>query len=56
MMAEPPESSLRKDVRVFVDPGFLISLALIGLLSAIGIYLLIQASNDYGIPLREYWR
>jgi hypothetical protein len=30
--------------------------ALIGLLSAIGAYILVHASNEYGIPVREYWR
>jgi hypothetical protein len=55
-MAEPPGSSLRKDFRIFLDPGFLITLVLVGLLSAVGIYLLVQASNEYGVPLREYWQ
>lgn len=55
-MAEPPSSTLRKDFRIFRDPGFLITLVLIGILAAIGTYLLVWASNEYGIPLREYWR
>jgi hypothetical protein len=55
-MTEPPGSSLRKDFRVFRDPGFLVTLLLIGLLAVIGAYLLVQASNEYGIPVREYWR
>jgi hypothetical protein len=55
-MEEPPSSSLRKDFRIFLDPGFLVTLVLIGLLAAAGIYLLVHASNQYGIPIREYWR
>jgi hypothetical protein len=56
IMEEPPSSSLRKDFRIFLDPGFLVTLVLIGLLAAAGIYLLVHASNQYGIPIREYWR
>jgi hypothetical protein len=56
MMTQPPRSSLRKDFRIFRDPGFLTTLVLIGLLSAIGAYILVHASNQYGIPVREYWR
>jgi hypothetical protein len=55
-MTEPPGSSLRKDFRIFLEPGFLVTLALIGLLAAIGAYILVHASNEYGIPVREYWR
>jgi hypothetical protein len=55
-MTEPPSSSLRKDLRIFRDPGFLVTLLLIGLLAAIGAYILVHASNEYGIPIREYWR
>ena len=55
-MTEPPSSSLRKDLRIFLDPGFLVTLVLIGVLSAIGAYILVHASNEYGIPVREYWR
>ncbi|MXQ12376.1 hypothetical protein [Microvirga makkahensis] len=55
-MAGPPSSSLRKDFRIFRDPGFLVTLVLIGLLAAVGTYILIHASNEYGIPIREYWR
>ncbi|MBQ0824539.1 hypothetical protein HPT29_023405 [Microvirga terrae] len=55
-MTEPQTSSLRKDFRVFREPGFLVTLLLIGLLAAVGAYILVAASNDYGIPVREYWR
>jgi hypothetical protein len=55
-MTEPHTSSLRKDFRIFRDPGFLVTLLLIGLLAAIGAYILVHASNEYGIPIREYWR
>jgi hypothetical protein len=47
---------LRKDFRIFLDPGFLVTLAVIGLLAAVGAYILVQAANEYGIPVREYWR
>jgi hypothetical protein len=55
-MTEPFSSSLRKDLRIFRDPGFLVTLLLIGVLMVIGAYILIQASNEYGIAVREYWR
>jgi len=55
-MTEPPSSSLGKDFRIFRDPGFLVTLLLIGLIAAIGAYILVHASNKYGIPIREYWR
>jgi hypothetical protein len=55
-MTEPRSSSLRKDFGIFLDLGFLVTLAIILLLAGAGAYLLVQASNDYGIPLREYWR
>jgi hypothetical protein len=55
VMAKPPSGSLRKDFRIFRDPGFLFTLVLIGLLASIGAYILVQASNEYGIPIREYW-
>jgi hypothetical protein len=54
-MTEPPSSSLRKDFRIFRDPGFLITLILIGVLLAAGAYILVHASNEYGIPIRVYW-
>jgi F0F1-type ATP synthase assembly protein I len=43
-------------MRIFRDPGFLITLLLIGLLAAVGAYILVRTSNEYGIPLQEYWR
>ncbi len=55
-MTEPNDSSLKRDFRVFLDPGFLVTLALVGLVAALGAYLLVHAANDYGIPVREYWR
>ncbi|WP_165820166.1 hypothetical protein [Microvirga sp. KLBC 81] len=55
-MTEPAGSSLRKDFRVFRDPGFLVTLFLIGFLMAIGAYVLVHASNEYGIPVQDYWR
>ncbi|MFL4996092.1 hypothetical protein [Microvirga tunisiensis] len=41
-------------MRIFRDPGFLITLLLIGLLAAVGAYILVHASNEYGIPLQRY--
>lgn len=49
-------SSLKKDIKVFRDPGFLVTLLIIGVLCAIGAYVLIYADNRYGIPIREYWQ
>jgi hypothetical protein len=51
----PDSSSLKKDFKVFRDPGFLVTLLIIGLLCALGAYILIRASNEYGIPIRQYW-
>lgn len=55
-MAKPQSSSLKKDFRVFGDPGFLVTLVIIGVLCAIGAYILVHAANRYGIPVREYWK
>jgi hypothetical protein len=55
-MAEPRTSSLKKDFGIFRDPGFLVTLILIGLLSAVTAYILIHASNEYGVPIRDYWK
>ena len=55
-MTEPPANALRKDLLIFRDPGFLVTLLLIGLLAAVGAYILVWASNEYGIPLQEYWQ
>lgn len=55
-MPESSSSSMRKDFRIFREPGFLVALLLIGIFAAVAAYILIKASNDYGIPLREYWR
>ncbi|WP_262028799.1 hypothetical protein [Microvirga sp. Mcv34] len=54
-MTEPQISSLRKDFRVFRDPGFLVTLFLIGLLAAVGALILVLASSEYGIPIRQFW-
>jgi len=52
----PQKSSLGKDFRIFGDPGFLVTLVVIGLLCALGAYILVEAVNSYGIPIRDYWR
>jgi len=41
--------SLRKDVRIFLDPGFWVALALIGLLSGTGAGILLYANVAHGI-------
>jgi hypothetical protein len=51
----PKSSSLKKDFRVFRDPGFLVTLLIMGFLCALGAYILIQANNRYGISVRPYW-
>ncbi len=55
-MAKPQNSSLKKDLRVFGDPGFLVALLIIGILCAIGAGILLYATDKYGISVREYWR
>lgn len=41
MVIMPVRNSVRKDFAIFLDPGFLVSLALIGLLTAGGVYILV---------------
>ena len=55
IMAEQ-RNSLKRDFGIFMDPGFLVTLLLLGLLAAGGIYLLVHAANEYGVPLRPYWQ
>ncbi len=45
---EPP-SSFARDFRIFLDPGFLVSLVLIGLLCGIAAGILLYANMKYGI-------
>jgi hypothetical protein len=47
---------LKKDLSVFLDPGFLVTLVLVGLLAAIGAGIIVYADNTYGIPITPYWR
>ncbi|WP_243369208.1 hypothetical protein [Microvirga solisilvae] len=47
---------MKKDLRVFGDPGFLVALLIIGILCAIGAGILFYATDKYGISVREYWR
>jgi hypothetical protein len=44
-----PSSSLRRDFRIFLDPGFWVALALIGLLCAAAAGILLYANTRYGI-------
>lgn len=55
-MKEPHHSSLRRDFRIFLDPGFLVTLALVTALAAVGAAVLVASSEMYGIPLSGYWR
>jgi len=55
-MAEPRASSLRKDFLIFRDPGFLVTLLLIGILAGVGALILVWASNEYGVPVWQVWR
>jgi hypothetical protein len=55
-MAAPRNSTLKKDFRIFGDPGFLVTLLIIGILSGLGAYILVHASNQYGIPISPYWQ
>jgi hypothetical protein len=55
-MAARRNGTLKKDFRIFQDPGFLISLVLIGILAGMGAYILVHASNQYGVPVSPYWK
>ncbi len=48
--------SLRQDFRIFLDPGFLVALIIILVLSAVGAAIMVYADNRYGIPLSGYWK
>jgi hypothetical protein len=54
-VAMPQSNSLKKDLGIVRDPGFLVTLMIIGLLCALGAYILIKANNEYGISIRQYW-
>ena len=51
-----PHNTLRRDFRIFLEPGFLITLLLVGALAGIVMVLLVGAAEKYGIPLSGYWR
>jgi hypothetical protein len=55
-MTEPGRSSLRRDFRIFREPGFLLALLLLALLGVGGAGLLIYAADKHGVPLSAYWR
>ena len=55
-MKEPHRSSLRRDFRIFLDPGFLVTVALVTALAAAGAAVLVASSEMYGIPLSGNWR
>ena len=55
-MPKESTSSLQRDLSVFLEPGFLVALALVGLLSAVGAGILVYSAETYGVPLSGYWR
>lgn len=55
-MAAPRNSTLKKDFRIFGDLGLWVTLLIIGILSGIGAYILVHASNTYGVPVSPYWK
>ena len=55
-MPKESTSSLQRDFSVFLEPGFLVALALVGLLSAVGAGILVYSAETYGVPLSGYWR
>ena len=55
-MPKERTSSLQRDLSVFLEPGFLVALALVALLGAVGAGILISSAEEYGIPLSGYWR
>jgi hypothetical protein len=55
-MTEPRRTSLKRDFGIFLEPGFLTALILVGILSAGAAAMLVYSANKYGIPLSEYWR
>ncbi len=46
----PAKSTLRQDLGVFVDAGFLVTLALVLVLFAVTAAILLYASGEHGIP------
>ena len=55
-MKEPRRSSLQRDFQIFLEPGFLVTLALVGSLAAIAAAMLVVSAEKYGIPLSGYLR
>ena len=55
-MKEVRRSTLQRDFRVFLDPGFLVTLLLVTALAAAGAAILVISAEKYGIPLSGYWR
>ena len=52
----PRQRIIRRDFGIFLEPGFLIALVLVGALAAVTTALLVGAAEMYGIPLSGYWR
>jgi len=55
-MKEPHRSSLRRDFHIFLEPGFLVTLVLVGAIAAATVAVLVASTERYGIPLSGYWR
>ena len=55
-MTEPRRTALKRDFGIFLEPGFLMALLLVGILCAAGAAMLVYAAQKHGIPLSEYWR
>ena len=47
---------LKRDFGIFAEPGFLVTLAIVGLIGGIGAWILIHFDNTYGIPIAPYWK
>jgi hypothetical protein len=46
----PAKATLRRDLAIFADTGFLVTLALLLVLFAVTTAILLYASSEYGIP------
>ena len=54
-MPKARQNTLKQDFAIFGDAGFLITLALVLLLFAVGTGILIWTSEKYSIPVSPYW-
>ncbi len=49
-----PHKNLRRDLGVFADPGFLVTIVLLLLIFAAATALLIYGTSVHGVPLRLF--